>query len=437
MPCDIVVGAQWGDEGKAKVIDYLSQDARYIVRFQGGANAGHTVIHQGEKYVFHLVPSGILHEEKICLIGAGVVVDPFELFREIDALEARGIKTAGRILVAGSAHLILPYHKILDACSETQLGRKKIGTTGKGIGPAYTHKAARKGIRCYDIINDEFEAVIRAHVREINCLLGQLYCNEPLPAYAEFYQGNEVDADKVLQACYSIRERLTPMVCDISLVVRDAVRSGEKVLAEGAQGTGLDISFGTYPFVTSSNPIAGGACVGIGIGPRQIRNVYGILKAYTTRVGAGPFPTELTDPIGEKLRELGGEYGATTGRPRRCGWFDGVFARYATWINGFSHLMITKLDVLDHFPVVKFCTGYHLEGKEISDFSVDVRLLEKITPVYKKFPGWEEPTAGVSEYKKLPKNARNYLDFIESFLDVPIMMVSVGPSREETILKQA
>lgn len=443
MPCDIVVGAQWGDEGKAKIIDFLTESATTVARFQGGANAGHTVIIGKEKYVFHLVPSGILHPGKVCLIGSGVVVDPWALFAEIDGIEARGIVTAGRVRICGSAHLILPYHKLLDLVYEEALGERKIGTTGKGIGPAYTMKAARRGIRAYDLVNGGYDESVRLQVREINFMMEHFYNSglvsqpEQVPAWLEpFAVGGRLDAGRIIAACEELRPRLAPMVCDVALAIRDAIRRGETVLAEGAQGAGLDLNFGTYPFVTSSHPIAGGACVGLGLGPGQVRDVYGIYKAYITRVGSGPFPTELDDVTGERIRRIGAEFGATTGRPRRCGWFDGPFARYAAWINGITKAIITKLDVLDEFDEILFCTGYEKDGRAVEDFSPDLVFLEGVRPVYRSFPGWKKPTAGITAYGALPENARRYIDFLEEYLALPVSHVSVGPDRDETLARQ-
>lgn len=431
MPFDIVVGAQWGDEGKAKIIDFLSRDASHIVRFQGGANAGHTVIIGGEKFVFHLVPSGILHPGKHCLIGSGVVLDPVELFQEIDGVEARGVDTRGRISVCGTVHLILPFHKILDAFSERELGEEKIGTTGKGIGPAYMGKASRRGIRCFDIKNGTYEEKIRALVAETNAALSLRHAHlpEPMPPW---YDGKRVDPAAIIKLCDGIRDRLSPLVTDGALLIRDALKSGGTVIAEGAQGLGLDINFGTYPFVTSSNPTAGGACTGIGIGPGQVREVYGIVKAYLTRVGSGPFPTELEDETGATLRRIGGEFGATTGRPRRCGWLDTVFGRYSAWINGLTHLIITKLDVLDGFDTIKVCHAYEYKGETIKDFTGDTEAVAAYKPVYREFKGWQRSTAGVRSWDELPAEAKTYLEYVEAELGVPIGIISVGPDREAT-----
>ncbi len=435
MPCNILVGAQWGDEGKAKIIDYLCNDAKYIVRYQGGANAGHTVLVGKEKFVFHLVPSGILHPDKMCLIGAGLVVDPFALLEEIDSIEKRGISTKGRIKISGNTHVILPYHKIMDICMEQELGSEKIGTTGRGIGPAYLQKAERTGIRINDIILGGFEEKIRTQVKKLNFMLENYYITKPFEIFKQYYTGNTVDADKIIDECNSIKDKLKELADDVYLIVKNAIINKEKVLCEGAQGTGLDVDFGTYPFVTSSNPIAGGACTGIGIGPTKIENVYGIFKSYITRVGSGPFPTELDNEEGETLRKIGNEFGATTGRPRRCGWFDGVFGKYACWINGLTHLVITKLDVLDTFEEIKFCTGYEIDREIHKDFTTHISSLKKVKPVYKTFPGWQENTSKISTFSELPENAKKYLNFMEDYLETPIYIVSTGPERDATIIK--
>ena len=435
MPFDIVVGAQWGDEGKAKIIDFLSRDASHIVRFQGGANAGHTVIVGENKYVFHLVPSGIIHPDKHCVIGSGVVLDPVELFTELDGIEARGIDPAGRLTICGTAHLIMPYHKVLDAFSESGLGEGKIGTTGKGIGPAYMMKASRRGLRCFDIVNGSYPKKIRANVAEANLLLTDLAGDHALEPMEPYFDGKKIDAQAVIKLCDEIRERLSSLVKDGALVIKEAVENGGYVLAEGAQGMGLDINFGTYPFVTSSNPIAGGACTGIGIGPSRVRDVYGIVKAYLTRVGAGPFPTELFDETGAELQKTGGEFGATTGRPRRCGWLDCVFGRYSAWINGLTKLIITKLDVLDELDEIKICYAYDDNGAEIRDFTGNTEKLSGYKPKYKTFEGWKTNTTGIRRYEDLPGEARIFLEYIESELGVPIDIISVGPDREETFRK--
>jgi len=435
MPFDIVVGAQWGDEGKAKIIDFLSRDATHIVRFQGGANAGHTVVLEENKYVFHLVPSGILHPDTHCMVGSGVVLDPAELFSELDAIEKRGIDPAGRLTICGTAHLIMPYHKILDALSESDLGESKIGTTGKGIGPAYMMKASRKGLRCFDIVNGSYPEKIRANVTEANLLLSGLSGGKPLQSMQPYFDGKTINADAIIGLCDSIKERLIPLVKDGAIVIREAIKKGGYLLAEGAQGLGLDINFGTYPFVTSSNPIAGGACTGIGIGPTQVRDVYGILKAYLTRVGAGPFPTELFDEIGQKLQKTGKEFGATTGRPRRCGWLDCVFGRYSAWINGLTKLIITKLDILDDLKEIKVCYAYEDNGTEIRDFTGDTKRIAGFTPKYKTFKGWKTDTSSIRKYEDLPAETKTFLEYIESELGVPINIISVGPGRAATFRK--
>ncbi len=433
MSCDIIVGAQWGDEGKAKIIDFLSDDAKYIVRFQGGANAGHTVIINNDKFVFHLVPSGILHPDKIAVIGSGMVIDPIELLSEIKMLNDRGIKTEGRIKICGTAHILLPYHKILDQLSELKLGNKMIGTTRKGIGPAYAYKIERKGFRFYDLMDDNYKEIIKAQSMEIAEMISALHPDIAGKIKSDYYDGNKIDSDKIIKKCVHFKQTFEQMITNVPLMIDKALKNGENVIAEGAQGAGLDINFGTYPFVTSSNPIAGGACTGIGIGPTKISKVYGILKAYLTRVGEGPFPTELDNDLGEQLRAKGGEFGATTGRPRRTGWLDIPFARYSTAINGITDMIITKLDVLDDLEEINVCTSYKIDGKETKDFTPKTSYLNKVEPVYTTLPGWMEKTNKVKKYDELPENAKKYLAFIEEQIETSISILSVGPDRYETI----
>ncbi len=422
MSVKIVVGSQWGDEAKAKIVDYLAVDADYVVRFQGGANAGHTVIVQGKEFIFHLIPAGIMYPDKICVIGNGVVLDPSALIEEIEELQTRGINVEGRLFISQKAHLVMPYHKMLDQATEKYKGSKSIGTTGRGIGPAYRDKAARVGIRIVDLLNrDVFAAKLENNIREANEVLTKIYGYEPL------------NVDEVVEAYIEFDRKIDPYVTDISNLLNDAMKSGKNILFEGAQGALLDIDHGTYPFVTSSNTIAGAACIGTGIGPTSVDEVIGVMKAYTTRVGNGPFPTELDGDFAETIREIGGEYGATTGRPRRCGWFDGIIARYATRINGLSSLAVTKLDVLDTLSKIKICTGYRHGDRVLDSFPVDAVVLDRIEPVYETHPGWESPTTGVRSYDDLPANAKKYLARISEIVETPVSYISVGSDREQTI----
>lgn len=422
MSARIVVGSQWGDEAKAKIVDYLAADADYVVRFQGGANAGHTVIVGGKEFIFHLIPAGIMYSDKVCVIGNGVVIDPAALLDEIEELKTRGIDVEGRLFISQKAHLVMPYHKMLDQATEKHKGKNSIGTTGRGIGPAYRDKAARVGIRIVDLLNrDVFREKLQNNIREANEYLSKIYGHDPL------------DVDEIVDAYIEFDRKIDPFVTDISLLLYDAIKSGKNVLFEGAQGALLDIDHGTYPFVTSSNTIAGSACLGTGIGPTFIDEVIGVMKAYTTRVGNGPFPTEFEGAFADKIRDLGGEYGATTGRPRRCGWFDGVIAKYATRINGLSSLAITKLDVLDTLPEIKICTGYRYGDRILTNFPVDANVLESIEPVYESHPGWMEKTTDKRRYEDLPENARKYLARISELVETPVSLVSVGSDREQTI----
>jgi len=422
MSVKIVVGSQWGDEAKAKIVDYLAVDAKYVVRFQGGANAGHTVIVDGNEFIFHLIPAGIMYPDKICIIGNGVVLDPSALMNEIEELKNRGIDVEGRLFISQKAHLVMPYHKLLDQATEKQKGKNSIGTTGRGIGPAYRDKAARVGIRIVDLLNrDVFAAKLESNIRDANEFLTKIYGHEPL------------NIDEIIDAYIEFDRKIDPYVTDISNLLNDAVKAGGNILFEGAQGALLDIDHGTYPYVTSSNTIAGAACIGTGIGPTHVDEVIGVMKAYTTRVGNGPFPTELEGNFADKIREIGGEYGATTGRPRRCGWFDGVLARYATRLNGLSSLAVTKLDVLDTLPEIMICTGYRYGDRILENFPVDCAVLDTIEPVYEAHPGWQQTTTGVRRFDDLPENARKYLNRISELVDTPIAYVSVGSGREQTI----
>ena len=419
--CLVVVGAQWGDEGKGKIVDVLSAEVDIIARYQGGANAGHTVHVEGDEFILHQIPSGILHQGTRCLLGNGVVLDVEQLLGEIDAVNARGIDAEPRLGISGRAHLLLEYHKKLDAASEAARGAARIGTTGKGIGPAYEDKIARAGVRLADLLDERrgYARLVAAAER----------ANEKLRAAG----AEPVDAAGVAERVLANRDRLLPLLTDTGLEVTEALAGGRAVLLEGAQGALLDVDHGTYPFVTSSSTTAAGAATGVGIGPTAIESVLGVVKAYTTRVGEGPLPTELEPELAEHLRELGGEFGATTGRPRRCGWFDAVVVRYAARINGLTGLAITKLDVLDTFDEVRICTAYAAAGRTHDHFPYDLSVLEQASPVYETLPGWRESTAGARSVADLPANARAYLDRIEELTGVPITHVSVGTHREQII----
>ncbi len=423
MPVLVVVGAQWGDEGKGKIIDLLTEKADVVARYQGGHNAGHTVVVGMEEFVLHLIPSGILHKGKRCIIGNGVVVDPGALIEEMDGLVKRGIKFEKSLFISQNAHLIMPYHKALDVASEKLKGNKKIGTTGRGIGPAYADKINRKGIRMADLLNPtRFREKLAANVGEANFLLERFF-NAPL-----------VNQDAVYDEYMRFAGRLKKHVVDTTVLLDEAVRGKKKILAEGAQGTHLDVDHGTYPFVTSSSPTAGGACTGLGIGPNSIRDVLGIVKAYTTRVGSGPFPTEQENALGELLRDRGREYGATTGRARRCGWMDTLIVRHAVRVNGLTSIALTKLDVLDTLDELKICIGYKYKGKTYSEMPADLAVLENCTPQYITMPGWKQTTIGVKKYNQLPKKARAYVEKICKLCGVKVSIVSTGARRDETIV---
>jgi adenylosuccinate synthase len=420
----IVLGAQWGDEGKGKIVDFLAARADVVARYQGGANAGHTIVHEGRKFVLHLLPAGVLWPKTTCVIGAGVVVDPVALLDEIQQVEAAGISLQGRLFVSHQAHLIMPYHKHLDRVYEAQGDRPRIGTTGRGIGPAYVDKVARIGIRIVDLLDrDKLREKIRINVEDKNRLL------------ARIYEAEELDVEAIVNEYVAFDQRIDPYVKDVSVLLDEAIRADKTVILEGAQGTLLDVDMGTYPFVTSSNPTAGGACTGLGIGPRRIDNVIGIMKAYTTRVGEGPFPTEMNGDDGEELRRRGNEFGATTGRPRRCGWFDGVVARFSARVNSVDSWAITKLDVLTGINPIRICVGYEDGSRTYRHFPSDSRILSMVRPVYEDLPGWSEPLDEVKTWADLPSAARNYLEFIQEFTERPVSMISVGPSRLQTIVR--
>ena len=422
MSVRIVIGAPWGDEGKGKIVDLLSDQADYVARYQGGANAGHTLKFDGQTHILHLIPSGIFHQNTTCVIGNGVVIDPLTLLDEIDMVRQAGTEIGDRLLISESAHVILPYHKSLDKVGEMALGGKKIGTTGRGIGPAYVHKIARVGIRMMDLEDaDLLRKKMEVNLGEINARL-TAFNAEPM-ALDEMYE-------QMLEA----GRKLKPYICNTTSRFHKALAAGRDILLEGAQGTLLDIDHGTYPYVTSSSPTSGGACIGTGIPPTAIDRVMGITKAYCTRVGNGPFPTELEDQTGDALRDAGHEFGSTTGRPRRCGWVDLVALRYAIHINGINELAITKLDVLDKFETIRACTAYTLDGEETDEFPLRPEELEKVKPVYKEYKGWQSSIREAGSYDELPAEAREYLEDLSRILDVPVRIVSTGPGRDETIV---
>jgi adenylosuccinate synthase len=418
----VIVGSQWGDEGKGKIVDVLAERVDIVARYQGGANAGHTVHVGDDEFVLHQIPSGILHPQRRCLLGNGVVLDPFQFFEELDGLTARGIDAEPRVGISARAHLLLPYHKVLDRAAEERRGAGKIGTTGRGIGPAYEDKVARQGIRVADLRDAGRAAdALRAAAARVN---------ERLAAQQS---AESVDADRLVDEVLALRERLLSLATETGREIQDALRAGKRVLLEGAQGALLDVDHGTYPFVTSSNTTAGGAPIGVGIGPTAIDAVLGVVKAYTTRVGSGPLPTELPSPMQERVRELGGEYGATTGRPRRCGWFDAVVVRYAARVNGLTGLAVTKLDVLDTLDEIRIATGYRAGGQTLDEFPGDLGLLDEAEPVYETLAGWESPTTDARRWEDLPEAARRYLRRLEELTGVPIWYVSVGTRRDQII----
>ncbi|MEE4165979.1 MAG: adenylosuccinate synthase [Desulfocapsaceae bacterium] len=425
MSSVVIVGAQWGDEGKGKVVDLLTRYADYIVRFQGGNNAGHTLVVDGRQFIFHIIPSGILYPDKKCMIGNGVIIDPGVLLHEIDELHAKGLPvTPNRMMISENAHLIMEYHKTLDIAQEAALSKnKKIGTTGRGIGPCYVDKVGRVGIKIGDLLDEDMlKDKVRAGIDEKNFLLTKKFGVEPLSFETVYHQLLEYG------------ERLIPFVGNVSVELDEARRNGKNILFEGAQGTQLDIDHGTYPFVTSSNTVAGNACNGSGFGPTHIDAVVGILKANTTRVGEGPFPTELFDVTGDELQKKGGEFGATTGRKRRCGWLDGVVAADAVRLNGLTDLAITKLDVLSGQKTLKIATSYDLRGKKLQAMPANVTEASSVTPVYEDIAGWQTEIDHIRDFQQLPSEAQDYIKRIEDMTGVPASIVSVGPDREETLL---
>ena len=423
MSVNIVVGAQWGDEGKGKIVDLLSDSVDIVARYQGGANAGHTIVIDGKKFVLHLIPSGILQNDVQCVIGNGVVIDPVALMEEIAMLESFGISIKDRLFISHKAHLIMPYHKMLDKARESQ-SSAAIGTTGRGIGPAYIDKFSRSGIRIVDLLDRTvFEEKLRANIEEKNVVLKKIYDHE------------EVDIESIISEYLDFDIKIDPYIKDTTLLLNQAIADGKSILMEGAQGALLDVDHGTYPFVTSSNPTSGGACTGLGVPPTAIDSVIGVVKAYTTRVGNGPFPTELHDEMGEELRKIGAEFGATTGRPRRCGWLDGVALRYSVMINGIDKIALTKLDVLDNVKSIGICTGYEVEGKMLRSFPANVQDLAKVKPHYEFHEGWNCSLAGIKNFDDLPHAAKKYISAIEEVAGAKVGIVSLSPDRADTIIR--
>jgi adenylosuccinate synthase len=416
----VVVGSQWGDEGKGKITDFLSQQAEVVARYQGGNNAGHTIVFNGEKYKLHLIPSGIFFSEKICVIGNGMVVDPKALVQELAYLHDKGVST-DNLRISNRAHVILPYHLKQDELEEERKGDNKIGTTKKGIGPAYMDKAARVGIRMADLLDkEEFYIKLKRNLEEKNNL------------FEKMYDSNSLNIDDIFEEYYEFGQQIKQYVCDTSVVLNDAIDGGKRVLFEGAQGVMLDIDQGTYPFVTSSNPVAGGVTIGSGVGPTKINHVVGVCKAYTTRVGEGAFPTELHDEIGNTIREVGREYGTTTGRPRRVGWFDSVVVRHARRVSGITDLSLNSIDVLTGLETVKICVAYKFRGETITEFPASLKQLSECEPVYEELPGWTEDITGVKTLDELPVNARHYVERVSQLVGIPLSVFSVGPDRNQT-----
>lgn len=417
----VLLGLQWGDEGKGKMVDLLADKADCIARFQGGNNAGHTIWHNGNQYVFHLIPSGILREGKICAIGNGVVVEPEALLKEIDYCKKEGTDVEGRLFVSQNAHVILPYHRYLDISRED--GKKPIGTTRRGIGPAYADKISRTGLRVGDLLEED---VLTERLRE--------NIEEKKKLFACFGYHFPLDFDQLIKHCTEVGRRMRPYVRDTIELFHNLLREGRAILLEGAQGTLLDIDFGTYPYVTSSNSSSAGACSGTGIPPTRISEIIGVMKAYTTRIGRGPFPTEMSNPMDKMMRDKGEEYGATTGRARRCGWLDLVATKFAVEVNGATQIALTKLDVLSGLDEIKVCTTYEFNGERLTRFPLAARHLDQVIPVYEHLPPWEKPIKGITKWEKLPANAKRYVEFIQDYLKVPVKFISTGCSREETII---
>lgn len=422
MSTVVISGAQWGDEGKGKIVDYLAQQADTVVRFQGGSNAGHTVTVSGEEYKLRLLPSGILYKGTTCVIGNGVVVDPQCLIEELDNLTARGVDTEG-IRLSNRAHVVMPWHKLLDALGEELRGSNKIGTTKRGIGPCYIDKADRIGIRVCDLIDaDEFASKVRDVLKIKNLILQNVYNHAPL------------DAEEIIREYEGYAARLRPFVCDTIALLNAQVDAGKKILFEGAQATMLDIDYGTYPYVTSSHPISGGVGIGAGVAPKKIDTVVGVVKAYCTRVGEGPFPTEQLNAIGDKLREAGHEFGTVTGRPRRTGWLDACVVKYAGQLSGTDYMAVTRLDILDGFDEIKMCTGYQIDGEPLNEIPASLKVLARVEPIYETFAGWKTNISSVRRYEDLPANARRYLERMSEVTGIALGIVSVGPNRDQTIV---
>jgi adenylosuccinate synthase len=418
----VILGAQWGDEGKGKIVDLLSENADIVIRYQGGANAGHTVSFDGKTYILHLLPSGIFHQNVTCVIGNGVVIDPIALMDEIETVKSAGVDIKGRLLISHNAHLIMPYHKLLDKIYDQ--GEDKIGTTGRGIGPAYVDKYARVGIKVVDLLDREILCrKLRKNIEAKNEILEKIY------------GATKLDVEKIIDEYIEFDKKIDEFVTDTALYLNNAIKEKKKILLEGAQGALLDIDHGTYPFVTSSNPTAGGASTGSGIPPTKINGVIGVIKAYTTRVGEGPFPTELKDEIGDYIREKGVEFGATTGRPRRCGWLDLVSLRYSIMINGIDKLALTKIDVLSELDEIKICVSYEINGKKLKSFPTNPEALSKVTPIYETLKGWKKDLSNISSYSELPAEAKEFVEAIEFFTGVEISIISIGADRKQTILK--
>jgi adenylosuccinate synthase len=423
MSVRIVVGAQWGDEGKGKIVDYLSEQADIVVRFQGGANAGHTVEIGDRHFILHLIPCGILRPGTICVIGNGTVIDPAALMEEIEMLRSSGIDVTDRLFISQNAHLIMPYHKLLDRIGEEGAGAgERIGTTGRGIGPAYTDKAARRGIRIVDLLDrDLFREKLLRNIRAANTLLETVYHRETL------------DADRIIAEYTAFDKQIDPFITDISVFLNEAIDAGKNILFEGGQGTLLDVDHGTYPYVTSSNTTAGGACTGSGVGPTRIDEVIGVVKAYTTRVGNGPFPTEFPEAWGNEFRCKANEFGATTGRPRRCGWFDAMIVRYAVRVNGVTRLAVARLDTLDDLPSLRVCVGYQTGGKRLRHLPSDAHLLDRCEPIYEELEGWQQSTRDARTWEDLPERARAYVSRIGELVGARVSLISVGSKRDQTI----
>jgi len=417
-----LVGLQWGDEGKGKIIDILTESFDIVVRYQGGSNAGHTVVVNNEKFVLHLIPSGILRKNKCCVIGSGVALDPFQLLEEITELRKKNIEVGENLRISETAHLVLPYHKKLDELSENEKGEEKIGTTRRGIGPCYTDKMARNGIRVTELFHvNHFKERLKKIVEEKNKI------------FVRLFNADSLSWEKIYEEYRGYAEQIRPFVCNTVVFMHDAVKAKKRILFEGAQGSLLDVDYGTYPFVTSSSVTAGGAAIGSGVCPKQIHKILGVMKSYTTRVGGGPFPSELNDELGEYLRKKGGEYGATTGRPRRCGWFDAVAVKHAIMVNGAESAVLTKLDVLDEQKTIKICVSYKF-GDEVYDwFPADLAALPKCQPIYKELPGWQKDTSKMEGVKDIPSNAKNYINTLEKILDIKVEMLSVGPDRSQVV----